>query len=91
VKFFGGAAGIVADIGGTALFFKELMRTLFKKPCRAGDVVDQTWKVTFESLPTTAMAGFFVGAIMAVQFTLQMRDFGALGYLGGLATSATVR
>jgi len=40
---------------------------------------------------TTALAGFFVGAIMTVQFTLQVRDFGALGYLGGLATSATVR
>jgi phospholipid/cholesterol/gamma-HCH transport system permease protein len=37
------------------------------------------------------MAGFFVGAIMTVQFTLQIKAFGALGYLGGLSTSATVR
>src|SRR5690606_15432717 len=36
-------------------------------------------------------AGFFVGAIMTVQFTLQVKEFGALGYLGGLATSATIR
>ena len=28
---------------------------------------------------------------MAVQFAVQMSDFGALGYLGGLATSGTVR
>src|SRR5690606_29057243 len=36
-------------------------------------------------------AGFFVGAIMTIQFTLQVKEFGALGYLGGLATSATIR
>ena len=52
---------------------------------------EQIWKVTLQSLPTTAMAGFFVGAIMTVQFTMQITAFGALGYLGGLASSATVR
>src|SRR5207237_859421 len=36
-------------------------------------------------------AGFLVGAIMTVQFTMQITAFGALGYLGGLSTSATVR
>jgi phospholipid/cholesterol/gamma-HCH transport system permease protein len=40
---------------------------------------------------TTGLAGFFVGGIMAVQFTLQMIEFGALGYLGGLSTSGTIR
>ncbi|MBX9766309.1 MAG: ABC transporter permease, partial [Bdellovibrionales bacterium] len=44
-----------------------------------------------QSLPTTAMAGFFTGAIMTVQFTMMAEEFGALGYLGGLATSATFR
>lgn len=32
-----------------------------------------------------------MGAIMTVQFTMQMKEFGALGYLGGLATSGTIR
>ncbi len=44
-----------------------------------------------QSLSTTALAGFFVGAIMTLQFTVQVKAFGALGYLGGLATSGTVR
>ena len=44
-----------------------------------------------QSLFTTALAGFFVGALMTVQFTVQVKAFGALGYLGGLATSATIR
>lgn len=82
---------VVDEIGRSFLFLGEILRTLVHKPCRFRDVVDQIWSVTMQSLPTTLMAGFFVGAIMAVQFTLQMRDFGALGYLGGLATSGTIR
>lgn len=82
---------VVDEIGAGVLFLGTILKTLIFKPCRGKDFVDQTWTVTIESLPTTAMAGFFVGAIMTVQFTLQMKDFGALGYLGGLATSGTIR
>jgi len=79
------------DIGRALIFLKDILRTLVFKPCRREDFFDQVWKVTTQSLSTTGMAGFFVGAIMAVQFAMQMNEFGALGFLGGLATSATVR
>lgn len=82
---------ILDEIGRTMMFLGEILRTLFVRPCKAKDVIDETWTVTLESMPTTAMAGFFVGAITAVQFAMQMKDFGALGYLGGLATSGTIR
>lgn len=82
---------LFGGIGREILFLRDILMTWLKRPCRFSQVVDQTWSVTVDSFPTTAMAGFFVGAIMAVQFTMQMRDFGALGYLGGLATSGTIR
>jgi phospholipid/cholesterol/gamma-HCH transport system permease protein len=82
---------ILRDIGRSILFVGEVFRTAIKHPCRVEDITDQIWKVTVQSLPTTAVAGFFVGAIMTVQFTLQIKTFGALGYLGGLATSGTIR
>ena len=82
---------LFAEIGGGYLFLVEILRTLIYKPCRREDLFDQIWKVTAQSLLTTGMAGFFVGAIMSVQFALQMKEFGALGFLGGLATSGTVR
>jgi phospholipid/cholesterol/gamma-HCH transport system permease protein len=85
------ALDLIDDIGDCMLFLKEVLRTAFKFPCRMETLCDQIWKVTVQSLPTTIMAGFFVGAIMTVQFTLQIKTFGALGYLGGLATSGTVR
>lgn len=83
--------GIIDDIGGCLIFVREVVRTAFRSPCTFESVCEQIWRVTLQSLPTTALAGFFVGAIMTVQFTMQIKAFGALGYLGGLSTSATVR
>lgn len=82
---------IVDDVGGAMIFLGQVLQTLFRKKPVKTNIFDQIWKVTVDSFPTTAMAGFFVGAILTVQFTLQMKEFGALGYLGGLATSGTFR
>ncbi len=79
------------DLGECVLFVRLLIETAIRRPCRFESVCEQIWRVTIQSLPTTALAGFFVGAIMTVQFTLQIKTFGALGYLGGLSTSGTVR
>ena len=82
---------MISQLGAYVLFLQLILVTLRRTPCKWNDFIDQSWKVTVESFFTTSMAGFFVGAIMAVQFAAQVKDFGALGYLGGLATSATVR
>ncbi len=82
---------IVEDIGGAILFLGHVFSTAMRTPCSFKIICDQIWRVTIQSYPTTALAGFFTGAIMAVQFTMQVGEFGALGYLGGLATSGTFR
>lgn len=79
------------EIGACILFLKEVVQTFRRQPCTSHQVFEQIWRVTIQSFFTTGMAGFFVGAIMTVQFTMQMKEFGALGYLGGLATSGTIR
>ncbi len=86
-----GIRKINEDIGGGVLFLQDVLRTLFKSPCRFETVCEQIYRVSVESFPTTALAGFFTGAIMTVQFTMQVGEFGALGYLGGLATSGVFR
>lgn len=86
-----GLIGIADEIGKSLIFLFEIIATMILRPTRIRLVLEQIWHVAIESFPTTAMAGFFVGAIMTVQFTLQMKEFGALGFLGGLATSATFR
>jgi phospholipid/cholesterol/gamma-HCH transport system permease protein len=82
---------ILADIGGCVSFCFEAFGVLLRKGVSRREVFNQIWRVTIQSLPTTAMAGFFVGAIMTVQFSMQVQAYGALGYLGGLSTSATIR
>lgn len=82
---------IVDELGGVVLFVRDLSNTYWRYRCSFSRVCEQIVKVTEQSMATTAMAGFFVGAIMTIQFTLQVKQFGALGYLGGLATSGTVR
>jgi phospholipid/cholesterol/gamma-HCH transport system permease protein len=82
---------IIIDIGACLMFVVEVFKYSIKSRPNFSEVAEQTWRVTMQSLPTTALAGFFVGAIITVQFTMQIKQFGALGYLGGLATSGTVR
>lgn len=82
---------LVKDIGGCMIFSGEIIRTGVKYSFPIREMFDQTWKVTSQSMVTTALAGFFVGAVMALQFAMQVKNFGALGYLGGLSTSGTVR
>lgn len=82
---------VADEIGKSLLFFSEILTTMVRRPTRLRLILEQIWHVTVESFATTALAGFFVGAIMTVQFTMQMKEFGALGFLGGLATSATFR
>lgn len=79
------------DFGKSILFLKDILHTMFTRPCAARLIFEQIWSVTLQSLPTTSMAGFFVGAIMTVQFAMQVSEFGAMAYLGGLATSGTIR
>lgn len=82
---------VLSEIGAMTLFLQEVVKTSYKYPSSRQVIFDQIWRVTIQSVSTTALAGFFVGAIMAVQFAMQMNEFGALGYLGGLATSGTIR
>ncbi|MFN8845638.1 MAG: MlaE family ABC transporter permease [Bdellovibrionales bacterium] len=79
------------SFGHQILFTKKVIQQMLSGQGRRQDILEQIYRMTIQSLPTTMLAGFFVGAVMTVQFTLQMRDFGALSYLGGLATSGTFR
>lgn len=79
------------ELGRGLQFLAEVLRVARHKRISLPAVSEQIVKVTAQSFSTTALAGFFVGAITTIQFTLQVKEFGALGYLGGLATSGTIR
>lgn len=82
---------IIEEVGGAVMFGAKLIKLTLTEKMDRKLLFQQIDSVSFQSLPIVAMSGFFVGAIMTVQFALQMAEFGALGYLGGLATSGTIR
>jgi phospholipid/cholesterol/gamma-HCH transport system permease protein len=81
----------IQELGAILLFTGEALAVFFRRGVNWHDVVDQMYAVGVRSLSTTTVTGLFVGAIMAVQINLELRDFGAQGALGGLATSVTIR
>lgn len=82
---------LLNECGLCLLFLRDIVLTAIRKPLSFHLVCEQIWKVFSQSFATTAMAGFFVGAILTLQFISQLKMFGALGYLGGLSTSASIR
>ena len=78
-------------LGDVLLFLREVLFVARSSYRIREDIFHQVLQVIKQSLFTTTFAGFFVGAIMALQFTMQVEVFNALSYLGGLVTSATLR
>jgi phospholipid/cholesterol/gamma-HCH transport system permease protein len=79
------------EMGSIFLFALSAGRRFRQRGVRITELVDQIFKVGVKSLPTTMIAGSFVGAILVIQVNIQLRDFGAQGFLGGLSTSTTIR
>jgi len=83
--------GIVRDLGGCTLFCWLCVRHFFRYGVRFQQVIDQMYVVGVRSLGITLVSGLFVGAIMAIQLNLMLKDFGATGFMGGLSTSVIIR
>jgi phospholipid/cholesterol/gamma-HCH transport system permease protein len=81
----------IREIGSIVLFFSRSLSLLLTRGVAFKPTLDQMYKSGVHSLSTTAVAGLFVGGIMAIQINMQLVDFGAQGFLGGLSTSVTIR
>lgn len=91
VPFIRPVWNFVTDLGKMAIFGCEVVYEGLTGGLRFSLLIDQIYMVGVRSLSTTIVAGGFVGAIMAIQIQLQLKDFGASGFLGGLSTSTTIR
>ncbi|MBL7714611.1 MAG: ABC transporter permease [Bdellovibrionales bacterium] len=84
-------SAILNDVGGLALFVKDVFQTGFRTEKNVKPILDQIVDVTTRSFTTVAFAGVFVGAILVLQFSLILAKYDAQTFLGGLNTSAVVR
>jgi len=84
-------SSFLEQVGEHIFFFREVMKTALNDRFEKREFLIQLSQVSVRSLSTTLTAGIFVGAIMAIQFYLQLRDYGAESALGGLNTSGVLR
>lgn len=81
----------VQSLGVSIQFFLHVLKLSMTSKLETKEYLSQVVMVTTRSLPTTMIAGVFTGAILAIQFYMQIKDFGAESALGGLNTSGTLR
>ncbi|MEW6056872.1 MAG: ABC transporter permease [Bdellovibrionota bacterium] len=80
------------ELGGMYLFSNEVKKTwLCNLKTDMPLVLEQVSSVGLRTLSTVCFAGFFVGAILVIQFQLMLSQYDATAFLGGLNTSACIR
>ncbi len=67
------------------------VRFIFARPFYARDIVQQMDAIGVQSLGIVLLTGFFTGMVLALQFSVQMAQFGATMYLGRLVTASMIR
>ena len=66
-------------------------RNIFRKPHYGDDIIMQMDMIGVGSLPIVAMTGFFSGAVMALQMSRALAQYGQVGKTGTLVSMTLVR
>lgn len=66
-------------------------RFILARPFYGSDIVQQMDAIGVQSLGIVLLTGFFTGMVLALQFSVQMAQFGATMYLGRLVTASMIR
>lgn len=75
---------------GTMLVLRSL-RGLTQRPMYIRETVHQMDLIGIGSLPITLLAGFFIGAVLALQTASTLQSFGAQNFTGRLVATSLVR
>lgn len=86
-----GFIAFITELGGVSLFLTKIFKTFAKTRGNTQAILEQIAYVSYRSMSTVAFAGFFVGAILVLQFNLILSQYDAQTLLGGLNTSAVIR
>lgn len=81
----------LTEVGGFFIFIGRIFYASIELKANYGPAIKQTVSITYRSLTTVLFAGFFVGAILVLQFDLILSQYDSKIFLGGLNTSAMIR
>lgn len=85
------AKGVVHAVQGYFMLAWNASRFIVARPFYGSDVVQQMDSIGVQSLGIVLLTGFFTGMVLALQFSVQMAQFGATMYLGRLVTASMIR
>ena len=86
-----GLGELIEGIGSRVIFLGQVIVKIFYRPFEVRELIIQLYLVGVQSLGIVAVSGFFVGGIVALQFSYALNLFGAGVYLGGVTTSGLLR
>ncbi len=81
----------VLSVQEFVLLSGRALRNVVRRPHYFDDIFLQMDVIGFGSLPIVALTGFFSGAVMALQMSKALAQYGAVGKTGELVTMALVR
>ena len=67
------------------------IRFIFARPFYGSDVVQQMDVIGVQSLGIVVLTGLFTGMVLALQSSVQMKQFGATQYIGQLVSASMIR
>lgn len=82
---------ILVELQESTLLVWRALRHPFRRPRYWRETVAQMDSIGFGTLPIVLLAGFFIGAVLALQTAGTLRSFGAQNYTGRLVATSLLR
>lgn len=90
-KIIKGFKNFVYEVDQLSRFSAKMVLSLFGRPIYMAETMEQMYSIGIGSLFLVALTGIFAGQGLALQFTMELADFGSKNYLGRILTLAIVR
>lgn len=85
------ALGAVEGVQNYALLGWKSLRFVFARPFYVSDMFQQMDAMGVQSLGIVLLTGFFTGMVLALQSSVQLKQFGATQYIGSLVAASMIR
>lgn len=90
-RLFGILTRFAYDVQGLTYYSGRLIARLFGRPFYFADMLEQMYFLGVGSLFVVVLTGMFAGQGMALQFSIELADFGSKNYLGRVLAIAIIR
>ena len=90
-KLYNGLKQFVFDIDQLSRFSANTILSFFGPPIYLAETMEQMYAIGVGSLFLVILTGIFAGQGLALQFSMELADFGSKNYLGRLMTLSIVR